>query len=89
MASSREEKLFRGFWCRAQFPGAPALTQALLDEWARQKCMLVTSVQERSVGLFRPIPAIVLEADGRKACYPVADARSGPVTSNPQSTAQR
>ncbi|MGN7877250.1 hypothetical protein ACTJKJ_27150 [Roseateles sp. 22389] len=71
MASSREEKLFRGFWCRAQLPGSPALTQALLDEWARQKGMSVTSVQERSVGLFRPIPAIVLEADGRKACYPL------------------
>lgn len=32
MASSREEKLFQGFWCRAQVPGAPALTPALLDE---------------------------------------------------------
>lgn len=37
MASSCEERLFRGFWCRAQVLGAPALTPVLLDEWARQK----------------------------------------------------
>lgn len=41
MASSREERLFRGFWCRAQVPDAPALTPALLDEWARQKGLSV------------------------------------------------
>lgn len=41
MASSREERLFRGFWRCAQVPGAPALNAALLDEWARQQGLSV------------------------------------------------
>lgn len=41
MASSREERLFQGFWRRAHVPGAPALNPALLYEWARQKGLSV------------------------------------------------
>nr|WP_315428127.1 hypothetical protein [uncultured Albidiferax sp.] len=62
---------FQGLWRRAQAPRAPAISTATIEAWAKDRGLDVADVQERRVGLFRPIPAVVLTANNAKACFPL------------------
>ncbi len=61
---------FRGLWTRVQAVGSNSVSPASIRAWATARGLTVTHVQERKVGLFRPIPAVVLDVEGRKACFP-------------------
>lgn len=64
------ESHFLGLWNRAQGSGVAGLSVSTVSAWAKDRGLDVTDAQERKVGRFRPIPAIVIEAGGAKACYP-------------------
>jgi hypothetical protein len=61
---------FRGLWARAQAAGGIAISADSIGAWVTARGLTVTQVQEREVGLFRPIPAVILNVDGNKACFP-------------------
>lgn len=64
------ERGFCGLWSRSQKDGIANISATLIATWAETRGLKVTDVQERKVGAFRPIPAIVLNVEGRKACFP-------------------
>lgn len=61
---------FSGLWARAQAAGISSVSMESIEAWAMERGLTVTRLQERKVGLFRPIPAIVLDVEGHKACFP-------------------
>ena len=63
------EDEFRGIWIRAHASGI-GISEAIIAAWATDRGLSVSDIQARKVGLFRPIPAVVLEVEGRKACFP-------------------
>ena len=65
------ETHFQGLWRRAQAPNAPAISTVTIKAWAMERGLDVSDVQECRVGLFRPIPAVVLTANDAKACFPL------------------
>lgn len=65
------EDHFQALWVRAKGGDAAPLSTATIEAWAQARGMIVAGVEERRVGPFRPIPAIVLEAEGAKACFPL------------------
>lgn len=65
------EDHFRGLWSRIQSPGGAAISPEVVEAFAADRGLNVTSVQECKVGLFRPIPAVVLDIEGQRACFPM------------------
>lgn len=71
MLSSSLESEFKGIWQRALNESSfAALTPELIAKWARDKGLADPVAVARDVGVFHPTPSIVLEADGRRACFP-------------------
>lgn len=62
---------FQGIWRRAlnEFP-LSALTPEVVESWAKERGLDVTKVEEREVGAFGKIPAIVLAVGDSRACFP-------------------
>jgi hypothetical protein len=71
MSSSDLASKFKSIWLRAlnQQP-LESLTPDLITEWANDKGLAHSAVIARDVGAFHPMPSIVLEVDGQKACFP-------------------
>ena len=67
------ESAFTEIWSRtnAYVAGGGAVSAALISQWAMDRGLAVTNAQESVVGIFSPIPAVVLDIDGRKACFPL------------------
>jgi hypothetical protein len=64
---SNLESTFKGVWRRAlNEPSLEGLTPELIAKWAGADPVATG----RDVGVFHPTPSIVLEVDGRKACFP-------------------
>ena len=62
---------FQGSWRRALNASSLAtLTPELIESWARERGLAVTGVEEREVGAFAKVQAIVLTVGEAKACFP-------------------
>jgi hypothetical protein len=71
MSSSDLDSKFKGIWLRGlNEPSFENLTPELIAGWARDKGLAHPVVSVRDVGPFHPTPSIMLEVDGRKACFP-------------------
>jgi hypothetical protein len=71
MSSSDLDRKFKGIWLRAlNEPSLENLTPELVARWASDKGITNPVASVRDVGPFHPTPSIVLEVDGRKACFP-------------------
>src|ERR1700722_6924212 len=70
MMSDMDEH-FQGIWRRA-LNASPlsALTPEVVESWAKERGLDVTKVEEREVGAFGKIPAIVLAVGDSRACFP-------------------
>lgn len=64
------ESRFQGIWRRCENTSANGITPELIEKWAADKGLSNISASARSVGAFTPTPSIVLDANGRKACFP-------------------
>lgn len=62
-----------GIWSRAEAYAARGKTvsAALVSQWATDQGLAVTNAQNCVVGIFNPIPAVVLDVEGRRACFPL------------------
>jgi hypothetical protein len=72
----QHEKLhsdFLALWRRALCQSSPGeLNAQTMASWAQQRELAVLHVEERDVGLFRPIRAVALTVDGDiSACFPI------------------
>lgn len=65
------EDHFHGLWNRANAPNAGPLSAEAVKSWAEARGLTVSSSQERQVGIFRLIPAVVLDLAGTKGCFPM------------------
>lgn len=65
------EREFSALWNRAQLAGDTAVSAPMIRAWATDLGLRVTDVQKHKVELFRPIPTVVLDVEGRKACFPI------------------
>lgn len=71
MSSSDLDRKFKGIWLRALNESSLGhLTPELIARWASDKGLANPVASVRDVGLFHPTQSIVLEAGGRKACFP-------------------
>lgn len=71
MSSSDLDSKFKGIWLRAlNEPSLENLTPELIVGWAASKGLANPVAIARGVGPFHPMPSIVLEVDGGKACFP-------------------
>jgi hypothetical protein len=71
MSSSDLDRKFKGIWLRAlNEPSLEHLTPELIASWARDRGLSNPVASVRDVGSFHPTPSVVLEVDGRKACFP-------------------
>lgn len=68
---------FQAIWHRARntVGSVDRLTSAVVRECCVARGLSVVSVQEREVGAFARTPAVVLEVDGGRACFPRVPAR--------------
>jgi hypothetical protein len=65
------ERKFKAIWWRAQNePSLESLKPELIVEWATAKGLASPVAIARDVGVFNPIPSIVLEVSGQRACFP-------------------
>jgi hypothetical protein len=70
MMSDMDEH-FQGIWRRALNESPlSALTPEVVESWAKERGLDVTKVEEREVGAFGKIPAIVLAVGDSRACFP-------------------
>lgn len=67
---------FSGLWTRVQKASGIAVSASRIGEWAKDRGLSITNVQECNVGIFRPIPAVVLDVEGHKACFPMISTAS-------------
>lgn len=75
---SVEERL-QGLWCRAKnLPDLQALNSDLVAEWARACGLDVVSIEEREIGRFQPIRAVVLKTGQITAGFPKVSATDDP-----------
>jgi hypothetical protein len=67
------ENAFTGLWSRATayVAAGGAFSAALISQWATDRGLTVTNAQDGMVGIFSPIPAVVLDIEGRRACFPM------------------
>lgn len=73
------DKKFGGLWSRAGTLHSLAdLDTNTLSGWARAAGLTVVDVVERNVGMFRPVPAIVLTVEGGTAYFPTVSATRCP-----------
>lgn len=72
MKKSIEDE-FLGLWKRAQANGITTTSAASVASWATERGLTVTDVQERKIGHFRPIPAVVLNVEGHHAIFPTVN----------------
>ena len=65
------DRHFQAVWHRAcSAPSLGTLTPELIQLWATERGLDVTSVEEREVGIFARTPAVVLAVGDVKACFP-------------------
>lgn len=70
---------FQGIWRRALNASSLAtLTPELIESWARERGLAVTGVEEREVGAFAKVQAIVLTVGEAKACFPKTPSEGDP-----------
>jgi hypothetical protein len=70
---------FQVIWHRARNAAPLAtLTPELIQLWATQRGLNVTCVEEREIGIFAKIPAVVLTVGNVKACFPKIQATGDP-----------
>jgi len=78
MSSSDIDSKFKGIWLRALNElSLENLTPELIVGWAIDKGLANPVATARDVGPFHPMPSIVLEIDGGKACFPRSSASGG------------
>ena len=78
MSSSDIDSKFKGIWLRALNElSLENLTPELIVGWAIGKGLANPVATARDVGPFHPMPSIVLEIDGGKACFPRSSASGG------------
>lgn len=67
------EKAFAGLWSRASAYVAEGgtVSAALISQWAMDRGLAVINAEEGAVGIFSPIPAVLLDTEGRRACFPM------------------
>ncbi|MBB6186665.1 hypothetical protein [Rhodanobacter sp. MP7CTX1] len=79
MTGEESRSKFPGLWRRAMaLPSLNDLQADLVSGWAHQMEIKVLDVSERSVGIFRPTPAVVLQSDEGIACFPKVAATGDP-----------
>ena len=64
------DRHFRAIWRRASNATLGDLTPDLISGWAAERGLHDVSTEEKAVGLFGRISAVVLTANGAKACFP-------------------
>jgi hypothetical protein len=70
---------FQAIWHRARNAAPLAtLTPELIQLWATQRGLNVTCVEERAIGIFAKIPAVVLTVGNVKACFTKIQATGDP-----------
>jgi hypothetical protein len=70
---------FQAIWRRAlNAPSLGTLTPELIQIWAAERGLDVTHVEERDVGIFAKIPAIVLTSGHVKGCFPKIPPKGDP-----------
>ncbi|TYL70449.1 hypothetical protein [Bradyrhizobium cytisi] len=70
-STSDLDRHFQALWHRAcNASSLGALTPELIQLWATERGLDVTSVEEREVGIFARTPAVVLAVGDIKACFP-------------------
>jgi hypothetical protein len=75
----------QGIWRRVlNEPSLAALSSEMIENWAQERRLDVTRVEERAVGAFGKTPAVVLTIGDRKGCFPKI-----PVDGEPAWTARR
>lgn len=78
-ADAALDKKFAGLWWRARkLPSLSDLDVATIKSWAIEAGLDVQEVVERTVGAFRPVPAIVLTVGDRTAYFPAVSANDDP-----------
>lgn len=67
------ENAFTGLWGRANahVAGGGTISAALISQWALDRGLAVTNAEDGEAGIFNPIPAVLLDIKGRKACFPM------------------
>lgn len=85
MTGEETKSKFPGLWRRATALSSLSDLQVdLVSGWVRQMGIEALDISERDIGIFRPIPAVVLQSDGGTACFPKVAA-----TGDPQWTADK
>jgi hypothetical protein len=70
---------FQGIWRRAlNASSLSALTPETIESWAKERGLDVTKVEEREVGAFGKIPAIILSVGDARACFPKISVNGNP-----------
>ena len=70
---------FQAIWHRAKnAQSLAALMPEKIEQWARERSLETKSVEERDVGVFAKIPAIVLTVGDVKACFPKVSTTDDP-----------
>lgn len=70
LSKAEVEKRFRAIWLRLGNLEHKDFTPDIVECWASQKGLSDVSARMGEVGVFNGTPCIVLEASGRKACFP-------------------
>lgn len=79
MVASNIKSHFQAIWRRAlNAPSLCTLTPELIRLWAEERGLDITRVEERDVGIFAKIPAIVLTSGDIKACFPKIPPKDDP-----------
>ena len=70
---------FLAIWRRAlNLPSLESLTTELIYFWAKEKKLLIDSLEEKEIGSFTKIKCIILTSNGFKACFPTVSAKNDP-----------
>ncbi len=79
MTAAREQAKFVGLWRRAlALPSLGDLREDLVADWAREAGLTIQKIEERDVGSFRPIRALVVTTSNGAACLPKVPAKDNP-----------
>lgn len=70
LSQAEIEELFRGIWHRLKNTLAGSVTPELVEKWASEKGLSNVAARTMTVGAFNGTPSIVLESNGKKACFP-------------------
>ena len=66
------ENAFAGIWSRAKGYVAEGkiISAALIFQWATDRGLILTNAEDALAGIFSPIPAVLLDIQGQRACFP-------------------